>query len=81
MECKLVEGAGRNTLQYDRRQPKKLQGGVTHNKLKVKSSPTDHVGPEGSRRVKVPSFRDNGTVMVCRLSAVRTGRLYPQEHS
>ena len=26
--------------------------------------PTGHVGPEGSRRVKAPSFRDNGTVMV-----------------
>ena len=23
-----------------------------------------HVGPEGSRRVKASSFRDNGTVMV-----------------
>ena len=33
-------------------------------KVKVKSSPTSHVGPEGSRRVKAPSFRDNGTVMV-----------------
>ena len=31
---------------------------------KVKSSPTGHVGPEGSRRVKAPSSRDNGTVMV-----------------
>ena len=31
---------------------------------KLKSSPTGHVGPEGSRRVKAPSFRDNGTVMV-----------------
>ena len=31
---------------------------------KVKSSPTGHVGPEGSRRIKAPSFRDNGTVMV-----------------
>ena len=30
----------------------------------VKSSPTSHVGPEGSRRVKAPSFHDNGTVMV-----------------
>ena len=28
------------------------------------SSPTGHVGPEGSRRVKAPSFRDNGTVRV-----------------
>ena len=32
-------------------------------KVKVKV-PTGHVGPEGSRRVKAPSFRDNGTVMV-----------------
>ena len=31
---------------------------------KVQSSPTGHVGPEGSRRVKAPSFRDNGTEMV-----------------
>ena len=31
---------------------------------KVKSSPTGHVGPEGSRRVKASSFRDNDTVMV-----------------
>ena len=31
---------------------------------KLNSSPTGHVGPEGSRSVKVPSFRDNGTVMV-----------------
>ena len=31
------------------------------NHKKVKSSPT---GPEGSRRVKAPTFRDKGTVMV-----------------
>ena len=31
---------------------------------KGKVVPTGHVGPEGSRRVKAPSFRDNGTVMV-----------------
>ena len=38
---------------------------------KVTSSSTVHVGPEGSRRVKAPSFRDNGTVMVvgCQLYA------------
>ena len=29
-----------------------------------KSSPTGHVGPEGYRRVKATSFRDNDTVMV-----------------
>ena len=32
--------------------------------VQVKLSPTGHVDPEGSRRVKAPSFRDNGTVMV-----------------
>ena len=33
-------------------------------KVKGKVVPTGHAGPEGSRRVKAPSFRDNGTVMV-----------------
>ena len=32
--------------------------------VKVKSSPTGHVSPKGSRRVKAPSFLDNGAVMV-----------------
>ena len=32
--------------------------------VKGKVVPTGHVGPEVSRRVKAPSFRDNGTVMV-----------------
>ena len=32
--------------------------------VKGKVVPTGHVGPEGSRRVTAPSFRDNGTVMV-----------------
>ena len=32
--------------------------------IKVEVAPTGHEGPEGSRRVKAPSFRDNGTVMV-----------------
>ena len=35
---------------------------MTQSKGKV--VPTGHVGREGSRRVKAPSFRDNGTVMV-----------------
>ena len=43
---------------------KDLQRNLTEVKVKVKSSPTGHVGPEGSRRVKAPGFRDNGTVMV-----------------
>ena len=32
--------------------------------VRGKVVPTGHVGPEGSRRVKAPSFHDNGTVMV-----------------
>ena len=38
---------------------------MTNDDLKKgKVVPTGHEGPEGSRRVMVPSFRDNGTVMV-----------------
>jgi hypothetical protein len=33
-------------------------------------------GPEGSRRLKFPDFKNIGT---CRFSALCTGRLYPQE--
>ena len=36
----------------------------TDDEVKVKSPPTGHPGPEGSRRVKAPSFRDMGTLMV-----------------
>ena len=43
---------------------RELRNGKEQDKVKVKSSPTGHVGPEGSRRVKAPIFRDNGTVMV-----------------
>ena len=32
--------------------------------VKDKVIPTGHAGPEGSRRVKAPSFRDIGTVMM-----------------
>jgi len=35
--------------------------------------------PEGSRRFKVPDFQDTRHMKVVRLSASRTGRLYPQE--
>jgi hypothetical protein len=35
--------------------------------------------PRGFQEVKVPRFHDNGTEMVVRLSALRTGRLYGQE--
>jgi hypothetical protein len=34
-------------------------------------------GPEGSRRLKPPEFLDNRNMNVVRLSALRTGRLYP----
>ena len=34
--------------------------------LKGKVVPTGHAEPEGSRRVKAPSFRDNGTNMYVR---------------
>jgi hypothetical protein len=38
--------------------------------------------PEGSRKVEVPIFQDNQHMNVVRLSALRTGRLYPHsKHS
>jgi hypothetical protein len=36
-------------------------------------------GPEGFKEVEAPRFQDNRHVEVVRLSALRTGRLYPQE--
>jgi hypothetical protein len=36
-------------------------------------------GPEGSSRFRLPDFRDIRNKKVVRLSASRTGRLYPQE--
>jgi hypothetical protein len=35
--------------------------------------------PWGSRRLRLPGFLDNRHLKVVRLSALRTGRLYPQE--
>ena len=50
-------------------------------KAKVKSSPNARCGPEGSRRFRLPDFRDIRHTKVVRSSASRTGRLYPQECS
>jgi hypothetical protein len=36
-------------------------------------------GPWGSRRLRLPEFLDNRHMKVVRLSALRIGRLYPQE--
>jgi hypothetical protein len=36
-------------------------------------------GPEGSRRLRLPDFKDNRHMKVARLAALRTGRLYPPE--
>ena len=35
--------------------------------------------PRGFQEVEAPRFQDNGHMKVVRLSALRTGRLYPQE--
>jgi hypothetical protein len=37
------------------------------------------IGPEDSRRLRLPETLHNGHVKVLRLSALRTGRVYPQE--
>jgi hypothetical protein len=49
-------------------------------RLYIKSSPVTGLGwPRGFQEVKVPRFHDNSTGLLVRLSASRTGRLYPQE--
>jgi len=35
--------------------------------------------PRGFQEVEAPGFKDNRHIMVVRLSALRTGHLYPQE--
>ena len=37
-------------------------------------------GPESCRRLRLPRFRDNRYMKVVRLSALRTGRLYPSKN-
>jgi hypothetical protein len=34
---------------------------------------------EGSRRLRIPDFKTVGTLKVARMSALNTGRLYPQD--
>jgi hypothetical protein len=36
-------------------------------------------GPDGLRRLRIPDFKTVGHMKVVRLSALRTGHLYPQE--
>ena len=36
-------------------------------------------GPEGSRKLRFPDFMTTAHKKVVRLSALRTGRIYPQE--
>jgi hypothetical protein len=38
-------------------------------------------GPEASRRLRLPDFQDNQHMKVVSLSALCTGKLYPQEIS
>ena len=45
-------------------------------RVKVKQS---HHRPRGFQEVEAPRFQDNRHMKVVRLSALRTGRLYPQE--
>jgi hypothetical protein len=46
--------------------------------LKVKAIPVQAWrGPKGSCRLRLPEFLDNRNMMMVRLSALRTGRLYP----
>jgi hypothetical protein len=46
--------------------------------LHIKAIPVQPwTGPEGSRRLRLPDFQESRHMKVLRLSALRTGRLYP----
>jgi hypothetical protein len=49
---------------------------ITIVKVKVKQS---HYRPGRFQEVEAPRFQDNRHMKVVRLSALRTGRIYPQE--
>ena len=51
-----------------------------YTKLKCQAIPLQAwTGPEGSKEAEAPRFQDNRHMQVVKLSALRTGRLYPQE--
>ena len=55
-------------------------GNRLEGKVKVKAIPLQAwTGPEGSRRLRLPDL-NNRLIKVVRLSALRIGRLYPQEN-
>ena len=51
---------------------------LQQDEVKVKKN-TGLDRPRGFQEVEAPRFQDNGHMKVVRLSALRTGRLYPQE--
>ena len=60
--------------------PKHKQQIHLQNELICKSNPfTGLDRPRGFQEVEVPTFQDSRRLNVVRLSALRTGRLYPQE--
>ena len=53
------------------------QNRKNHLQCRRKASPLQTRTELGSRRLKLPEFQDNRHIKVVRLSALRTGRLYP----
>jgi hypothetical protein len=48
--------------------------------MKIRGTTNRPTWPWGVRKVKAPGFLDNRHIKVVRFSALRTGRLYPQEY-